>query len=234
LSEVLTDSALADDVEVTSVEDPAPASEGEVVEESAKGVDSVPAARFNGLMGKFHQTQSALEEAQARVAELESRSAQSESDVEDRVPDNAAELLDEVAQLRAELRQERLDSARAKALNDYPEVRPFADLIVANTPEDVKELAREISERMKTAGVTTAPVVEQVGDTDSQVGDVVVPAGEATTEEQTAPVVGGGTVFSGDGHQDESVTKAIESGDFAGFLAARRQQASAHGELELV
>lgn len=131
------------------------------------------------------------------------------------------------------LMQERLENARSRVLDEFPEAKPFADLIIAETPEDMREMARLIAERAKAAGFggSPAPVTSQ-DDTEATSTPDASASGEAPTQEAPEPpVVGGGTTFSGEASADERVKDAIKAGDFKGFLAAKwEQKALADGD----
>lgn len=229
MSATLPESAPIDTTAVPSVEAPAPASGSAVAEESVgSGEPVVPADRFNGLMSKFNQTQSALEAANTRLAELEARLNGSEQQQEFTPPvsDNSA-LEAQVNELRQLLVEERIETARAQALKDYPEAAPFADLIVADTPNDVREMARLIAERAKTVAPSPSPVTEAEGGEQE-----TPPAVEATTQTPVveAPVAGGGAAFSGEASAEDRVVTAIQKGSFSDFLNAKWEARAVAGD----
>lgn len=216
-----------------SVEDPAPVSGSAVAEDSVgSGEAVVPADRFNGLMSKFNQTQSELNQTRAQLAELEARLNGSEQQQEYTPPvsDNSA-LEAQVNELRELLVQERIENARAQALKDYPEAAPFADLIVADTPNDVREMARLIAERAKTANPSPTPVTEAEGGEQEP-----APVAEATTPapSEEPPVAGGGAAFSSEASAEDRVVTAIQKGSFSDFINAKwERQAMAGGDTNL-
>lgn len=222
--------------EVPSVEEPTPESGGAVAEESVgSGEGTVPAARFNGLMSKFNQTQSELEQMRAQFAELEARLDGSEPTQENTPPvsDNSA-LEAQVNELRQLLIQERIESARDKALAEYPEAAPFADLIVADTPDDVREMARLIAERAKAANPAPQPVTEAGAEVPAE--EPPAPTGEVAAETPPAepPVAGGGAAFSTEASAESRVTEAIQKGSFSDFINAKwESRAMAGGDMSL-
>lgn len=243
LSTTLPEDAHVEAPAVPSVEAPAPGTPGTVAEDSVGSGEServVPVDRFNGLMSKFNQTQSALEQASSRIAELEARLNSSEPKQEETpaVSDDSA-LAARVEQLQNMLLEERLESAREKALRDYPEAAPFGDLIVADTPADVREMARLIAERAKAATTAATPAAE-AGETEASSSEgegapaaAEAPAAEAPTPE--APVAGGGAAFSSETTADDRISSAIKSRNFGDFINAKleKQAVTGSGNLNL-
>lgn len=238
MSTTLPEDAPTNDQAAPSVEEPAPEVDGAVAEDSVGSGEepkTVPAERFNGLMSKFNQTQSELEATRQSLAELEARldaqqtSEGEQSEVSDTDTSSLEARVNELSQM---LIQERLESARSQALNDYPEAAPFADLIVADTPDDVREMARLIAERAKTAtpGTTTTEDTEETP-LSSEGEATTEPEGEVTTEGEgeavtEPPVAGGGAAFSTEASTDDRVVDAIQKGSFADFVNAKWENTS--------
>lgn len=242
MSNVLTDPALTQESEVPSVEGSA-GTPGEVEGGSTGGV--VDAARFNGLMGRFHQEQQRAQQHEARTKELEAelealRSQQAPAqETTQPVSETSGATIEalqaQVSQLTELLTTSTTESAKEKALAEFPEAKPFADLIVASNPAEMREMAQLISERVKSAGFVLAPSTET--ETTTTTGEQ--PAGEATgeaatgtTTETTAgeattqvPVTGGGATFDAGASVQDRVTEAIKNKDFGAFLRAKTEAA---------
>lgn len=230
MSDALTPNAPADEAAAPSVEDTAPATEAAVESGSAGGEASVPADRFNGLMSTFQRTKNELEAERTRRAELEALLASREETTN--VSDDA--LRDEVSELRQALAEERMERARDKVLDKYPEARPLADLIVGNSVEDLEAVAATIAERLR--GLTpaqTAEVVEEVTDEANAAATQESVAGEqvATQEVQEAPVLGTGGQAPGNEPVGDRVADALQRGDFSAFMQAKYEQLAAGGTL---
>lgn len=222
MSATLPEDAHVEAAAAPSVEDQAPASTDAVAEDSVgNGGNVVPADRFNGLMGRFNRTQNELEAARAQIAELEARLSGSEPTQENKPPvsDNSA-LEAQVQQLQQMLLEERMESARDKALKEFPEAAPFADLIVADTPADVREMARLIAERAKAASPGTPPPTQAVEAEEVPASAEAVP--EAPVVEP--PVAGGGAAFSSEASAEDRVGTAIQKGSFSDFINAKWEQ----------
>src|SRR3546814_9090542 len=107
--------------------------------------------------------------------------------------------------------QERIDNARAQAIKDFPGAEAFADLIVADTPEAVRDMAKVLHERVTKSTSTEEPPVEegQEEQTSTQ------PAGEQSTEapEHPAPpqVAGGTTATNTVTAPEERVAPGIQN-----------------------
>lgn len=223
MTTTLPGTAPSEESAVASVEVEAPGSEVAVVPESATdGGDEkfVPASRFNGLMGKYQQTenayqqtQEALAAAQQTIAELQAATPAKEESVTD-----TSALEAQVSQLSTMLMKERLDNARRDAIKDFPGAAKFADLIIADTPEDVRAMAQLLHERATEpeAGGTTEEVVEAVEET-------------VETAPATAPVVtaGGQSVQGAQGEASpaERAREALTARDFGSFLKAQTETA---------
>jgi hypothetical protein len=184
------------------------------VTESAPGVKTVDAARFNGLMGKFNQTQSALDEARRRIAELEAATPAKE---EPAVSDTSAvsALESKVNSLTELLLQERLESAKAQAIKDFPGASAFADLIIADSPEAVRDMAKVLHERVQGA----KPAVD---DGEGEAPPAAPAAVEAPAPAPVVPVVAGGvSIETPTADPEGDVVKAIKERSFSDFLRAK-------------
>lgn len=219
MSEPLSNAAPAEAEAVAPVGSPAPSADGEVVEGSAPQSEDeavVPAARFNGLMGKFNQTQNALAEARAEIESLRAFQNSQEQPVE-----NSAEveaLRNEIASLRETLMTDKVEKARRAALEEFPAAKPLADLITSDDPEQIREVARLISERLG-GSAPAAEANEATGE------EAAPPAAEAPAPETPAPVVGGGAAFSGSASISDRVAEAVKNRDFKAFLRAKNEEA---------
>lgn len=228
MSTTLPEGAPTNDEAVPSVEVPAPEVEGAVAEESVGSGEEpkvVPAERFNGLMSKFNQTQSELDATRQSLAELEARlnEQQTSKEPEATVSDTSS-LEARIDQLTEMLTAERRGNALKDALDAYPEAKPFADLIVADTPDDVREMARLIAERAKATAPGTPPVEEtEESQEEATSEETNEPPVQETTE---PPVVGGGAAFSTEASTDDRVIDAIQKGDFASFVNAKWEKTS--------
>lgn len=227
MSESLPGTAPLETPAVTSDEAIAPGVAEEVATESAPGVKTVDAARFNGLMGKFNQTQSALDEARRRIAELEAAPpAQEEPAMTD-----VSALQDQVSQLTSMLMQERLEGVKAQAIQDFPGAAAFADLIIADSPEAVRDMAKVLHERVTPAQAPAPPAGEATGE---QAPPAAPEAPAAPPAAPAAPVVAGGTSIEGPTVDAQAnVVEAIKSKSFAGFLKAKWDAQQGAGELVL-
>lgn len=219
MTETLPESAPSDGAAAPSVEEQVPASEVAVVTESAPadGDKTVPAARFNGLMGKMAQVQNELEAARQVIAELQAATPATEEPVTD-----TSALEAQVAAMSKMLMEERLENARKQAIADFPGAKDFADLIVADTPEDVRAMAQLLHERVqgRTAG-EASPTGEASEGTPT-------PTETAPVVPESAPVVAGGTVVTGaqgEASPEERIAAAIKAKDFPALLQAKHDLA---------
>lgn len=233
MSTTLPEDAPVETPAVPSVEAPAPGVDDAVAEESVgSGAEpkTVPADRFNGLMRTFNQTQSELEATRKQLAELEARlneqQSQTSKEPETTVSDTTS-LEARIEQLSEMLVEERRTNALKDALNEYPEAKPFADLIVADTPDDVREMARLIAERAK--AVNPAPTGETTEDSAPEAEAQEPPAQEQAPAEEP-PVVGGGAAFSTEASTDDRVIEAIQRGSFADFVNAKWEKTALLGD----
>lgn len=238
MSESLPGAAPLEGEAVGSVEDPAPPSGEEVVTESAPGQPDAPkyveASRFNGLMGRFNRTQSELERARQRIAELESQLTGPPVQ-EDSMSNDAVQALQaQVASLQSLLVEQQLEQVRNQAIQEFPGAAPFADLIVANTPEEVRDMARLLHERVQAAvGSTQEPPADESEEQEQE------PSGAQTTPPAeppapTPPQVAGGTSI-GDTQPDPQtrVVEAIQKGNFSDYLRAKWEATKASEGLTL-
>ena len=226
MSETLSDAAPLEGTAVDPVGSEAPVVSEEVVEGSAPQSEApvVPAARFNGLMGKFNQTQNELTQVRAELESL--RASQTESSQPVTAETGDIEVLkSQVSTLTTLLMEERVDSARRKALDEFPGAKPLADLITSDDPTQIREVARLIHERLGgigTEGAGKEPVVEGAA------GEAPASAeGTAPVAAPAAPVVGGGVAFSGDSAMTERVVDAVKNRDFGAYIRAKRELAEA-------
>lgn len=236
MSNVLTDPAPVQESEAPSVEGNT-GTPSEVEGGSTGGV--VDAARFNGLMGRFHQEQARAKELEAELEALRSQQQPPAQETTQPVSETNGATIEalqaQVSQLTELLTTSTTESAKEKALAEFPEAKPFADLIVASNPAEMREMAQLIAERVKSAGFTLTPSTETAETTTTATGDA--PAGEttgeatATSTETTAPaaapapVTGGGATFDANASVQDRVTEAIKNKDFPAFLRAKSEAA---------
>lgn len=228
MSESLPGAAPLDDSAVPSAEASAPDSTQEVVTDSARGNDYVEASRFNGLMGRFNRTQSELEQARQRIAELEANPPATEGPA---VTADVSALEAQVNQLTSMLMQERLESAKAKAIQEFPGAAAFADLIIADSPEAIQDMAKVLHERVTQGQAPQAPAADSG---EQPAAEQAPPAAPEAPSAPVAPVVGGGTSIEGSTPDpEENVVAAIRNKSFAGFLKAKWEAQQGAGELVL-
>ena len=183
---------------------------------SAGGAAVVPVERFNGLMSTYNREKAeAQTNIEALQAELEAVRAEMNKETNS-VPDD--DVKQEVAALRELLLEERRENTLTKALEEYPSAKPFADLIVGGTPEDIREAARLIHERV--ALLTDGQPTHEGGAPTE--GAPVTEEGSAPVTPVTppAPEAGGIVSVSGDVTSADRKREAIEKKDFMGFLDA--------------
>lgn len=214
MSEALTPEApetdsIAPSVEVTAPEDGTAVADGSAGGAAAKTVD---ASRFNGLMSAHQRTLADLESERARNAALEARINSQEEIPE--VADDA--ILARLDQMEERAQRAEREAALSRALAQYPDAAPFADLIVGSNAEDIENVAAAIAERaatLKGTGIAPAPVVEG--------GDpVITPTTEPPVQED-APVIGGGHSAPGEPSAIEAVSAALSKGDWAAYWQAK-------------
>lgn len=235
MSTSLTDPALGTEAAAPSVEDQAPAAATEVVEGSVNGENSVPVARFNGLMSSFNKVQNEKTALETQLSELRSELAKP-APTKEITPTMSDDVLSEVQQLRQMLMEERLNGARRAALDEFPDAKPFADLIVADTAEDMRDLARVISERLqasKAPATSTEAPAEGEAATEAESGGTkqVVAAVEPVVE---APVTGGGSGYVQEAAVEDRVAESVRKRSFSDFLTAKWEAADSGQTLEAV
>lgn len=176
------------------------------------GSPEITKERFDGLMSAHQKALHELETERAARATLEASIPTTEG--QSTVADEA--LYEKVNQLTAALEQERLESARRQALEDFPAAAPLGDLIIGSTPEQIRTMAQTIAERL-----TASAALE---------GEAIVTTeGEAlaapVTGEALAPVIpmSTGETFEGSAAAGDQVRAAIKSGDWDQYINAALQ-----------
>lgn len=169
-------------------------------------------------MSSYNRTQNELQEAQARLAELEAQLAKKPEPQEMPVTDVSG-LEAKVNDLATLLLEQQMENARFKALEEFPEAKPFADLINASTPTEIRQVAEAIAQRIRVAGGTEAEAQAAAG---AAAEAAEAAAEEAAPEAPEVPVVAGGATYDSQALPSEAVQEAIAKKDFAGFLAAKR------------
>lgn len=211
-----------------SVEGEAPDGASEVGDGNSEVPDGfIEKARFNGLMGRFNQEQSAKQKLEAELDELrtELESLRVEASKETQSVSDE-DLKSEVAALRDLLLEERREAARNRALEKYPEAKAFADLIVGNSPEDFEDMAREVSERIRGLAPSADAGTGDSGEASDESGTGGEAAGDSTTNSDEGgstepPVAGGAATFTGAGTVQDRVAEAVKAGDFGALLRAK-------------
>ena len=115
-------------------------------------------ARFDGLMSMHQQTLAAKE---AELAAL--RAAQTAPAPKVEAPATQPQTpgfvtREEFEAMQAELLQSKVDAARADAVKAFPQLEKFADMLNADTPQELMLLASELAARLDPAA--PAPVTE--------------------------------------------------------------------------
>lgn len=216
MSEVLSSDAPAQESAVPSVEVTAPETTAAVASDSAGDGKTIPVERFNGLMSTYQRTQAELEVERTRRAQLEAQLASNQETPN--VADNE-ELLQEIRDLRSRLAQRDLKDVRKEVLKDYPEAKPFADLIVGESEDDLRTVARTIAERMRT--IQAQEVTSEVENNDEPVVEATNSGDEVDDAEP--PVIAGGASIDANHNPDERVAAAIKSGSLTAYLKAKRE-----------
>lgn len=213
MSEALTPEAPELDSEVPAVADQAP-EDSTAVESGSAGAtaDTVEASRFNGLMSAHQKALAELATERTQRAALEARLTQQEETPQ--VTDSNDALAAQVESLRNELQTERLAGVKARVLEQYPEAKPLADLIVGSTPEEIESVAAAIAERLQAIVAPPAEVVT----TDE---GVTPPEPVITAPVVHAPVVVGGTAPPAIPGQEERVAAALQEKSWDKFWAAK-------------
>lgn len=223
MSDTLTDAAPVEPTAVAPVGEPAPVTNSEVDEGS--GDRNVPVERFNGLMSSFNRLQSEKADLEKQLSELRSNletkpTQETPAPVSD---DTSAQI----RELRDMLVEERLKSARRDVLDEFPEAKPFADLIVADSPDDLRSMARLIAERVKGIAPGPAPVATDVVENT----EVTTPVVE-TQPVVEVPVAGGNTLVEGNPNSEDRVVEAIKNRSFSDYLTAKWEQSGDDSVLE--
>lgn len=228
----LTDDAPISGEEVPAVADQAPpagdavSSDGQVAPHPEPEHETVvPAQRFNGLMRSYHKLSEELAQERKLREELEARLARSDPK-ENPVSDlNAEELAEQVRQMREILVAERLERERSRVLDRYPLVKPFADLLVGETPEELDGIARVLNDRLV---ATFGEPQENTPEAETTEPETPSAEGEEQPDEAAPPVIGSGGAHVDESHEPQSrVVEALKSGNFAEYLRAKWEAATA-------
>jgi hypothetical protein len=214
MSDALTPNAPSD-VEAAP-EAPAPEVAVDGASAGAETPQVVPAERFNGLQRKYQSDKTEWENRLAAMqAELTSLREQEQE--KPNVPDDNEALRAEVQALREMLVEERTTSARDKVLDQYPGAKPFADLIVGGSPEEMEQVARTLDERMKVilGGESATPPADPPS---GEAASEPAPAGGEPAPE--APEHTGTVTATGTETLVDAKAQAIQNRDFESFLAA--------------
>lgn len=219
MSDALTPDALGEEAAVATTTPAVPAA---VESESAGGVNTVPAERFNGLMSTYQREKSQWENDLASMkTELESlRDNKENSSVSE--TNDLQEQVSQLTDLVGRLVQTNVKSERDQVLDRYPEAKPFADLILGESAEEIEQVASAIAERVKLLNPVATPEVA-AGEEAAPTG-VEAPAGDATPEAPAAPVapeVAGSAGVTGAVAVQTKKQAALDAGDFSGFLEAQ-------------
>jgi hypothetical protein len=129
---------------------------------------------------------------------------------EQRIAAEESDLKTQMEQLQAQLAVVELERAKESILSQYPKLAPFADLIYAESGEEMLELAKDLNARLEGLGATgTTPAT---------------PAEPATPAAPAAPVSPGSPAFQGPDGSDlleNAREKARSTGDWAEYLQAK-------------
>jgi hypothetical protein len=194
MSDALSSPAPETEPAVLATASPAPGDATAVDEGSAGGAstETVDAKRFNGLMSAHQRALEALASERDQRIALESRLQDKEQHQTVTTEDNAT--LTEVQALRQELAAQRVATAKAQALAEFPDAAPFADLIVGNDAEQIRSVAAAIAQRMvsvkESLGVTAQTTTETEASTAPAVLETADPA-------PIVPVIAGGSTAPG-------------------------------------
>lgn len=228
MSDALTPDALGEEAAVAET---APAPLPAVESDSAGGVNSVPAERFNGLMSTYQREKSQWEnDLAAMKSELESlRDNKENSSVSE--TNDLHEELSELRSLVGRLVQTNVKSERDQVLDKYPEAKPFADLILGETAEEIEQVASAIAERVKLLG-DVAPVATDETVEPQTAAEVSAPATTAPPA-PVAPEQGGAAAATGAVAVETKKQEALANKDFNAFIEAQfeLQQMQDPGEL---
>ncbi len=234
MSTPLTEAAPAPSADDPTVVDPAPVATSEVDEGS--GLDGVvPVERFNGLMSSLGKAQAQVAERDAELEALRAELATSQPPKEVPVAEPTGTESPELLELRQMVvgLQEQLAGVAEHVVADqrgqltrqlveeFPDVEPLADFIVANSADEARQLAQELAERVRVirgqAPTATEPVVTE----------------QAPAPQGQAPATGAGVAYVSDPPTNERA-EAIRKGDFAGWMEAKAREAMGARDSELV
>lgn len=215
MSDPLTEASPSTEDDTTSVEDAGSDSSEAVANVSGQdGEKTIPVSRFNGLMATYNKYKS---QAEQQLAELEAQLAAAKTATLTNQPQETTSVSD--SDLAAKIdwliqREARRESEARKAevLANFPEISPFADLIVADDPDQYESIAKQLSDRVK----SLQPVTEQAAESAEETGSLPAAKPEA-------PVIGRGTGGAPQGADVErtAVAEAIKARDLAGFIQAK-------------
>lgn len=144
-------------------------------------------------------------------------------------PQVSEDIQAELRALRQELQQERLENAKTKVLEKYPEAKEFADLFVSNSPEEMESLAQDISNRVKRLLPQNSG--EQPKETEEETPPA--PKGEsAPPAQEEPPVNAGGASIPPGSPAHERVQEAIKKRSWSDYLNAKYEAMGDAGQLE--
>lgn len=229
----LTETAPADAAEDPSVEDQSPEVDSEVDDGSGRSETPpgfIPENRFNGLMGRFHQEQERASRAEAQVSELQARiealeqasrpgndstpATQEQSNVTDTNGGDREviqSLQQQVEMLTGLLLQDHRSKTAETVFQEYPEAKPFEDLIRADDPEEFRQVAADIAQRIR--GFAPPAQGGEGGSTDTTPVDSDPPAGAgAVPFEESKP------------EPSAELQDAIARRDWTAAIAAKAKQ----------
>lgn len=218
MSEALTPASPVTEPEVPAVAELTPG-DGTAVEGGSAGAttETVEASRFNGLMSAHQKSLSELEAERTKVAALEARLTQQEE-----LPNvtDSNELAVEVQNLRRELQTERLAAVKARVLEQYPEAKVLADLIVGDTPEQIESVAAAIAQRLQT--LVPAPAATPT-EAEAAAAAAEAATAAAVSAAAVAPVVVGGVTPPAQAGTEERVAAALAEKSWDKFWAAKTE-----------
>lgn len=121
-------------------------------------------ARFNGLMSMHNQQRAAWEAEKATLISGQQAPAPASAvvplEIQQPGETNAA-YENRLAELEGYIAYQELETAKAQAITAYPQLAPFAKYLVADSAEDLFELAQELAETISGPG-PAAPVAPAV------------------------------------------------------------------------
>lgn len=216
MSESAPDVALEPDTTGSPVGD-SPLGDGTTVDEGSARAEAkmVEASRFNGLMSKHQTVLSELDQTKTRLAALEAR-LQEKPPMAER--DDNDDVRAQLAELTRELQQERLETTKARLLEQYPDAKPFSDLFVGGNADDLEGVIAAVATRARDLrGLTPEPAV------DAGVPEGGDPAVEPGTS-AAAPVIEGGGATAprkDDTTKAERMATAVRDSDWNAYWAAK-------------